>query len=153
FCLFSGQRSGIARDQGGSSGIREVRVGTGDRGERRSLSGSPWESGRAQLSLGNPRGFDEPGRALSHEGPVKQASAMTLTPRGSRRGRYNQEAKCLGVAPASVPPGKGDRRAAESLLMMDPTDEPQDLLDRLRQGDQRALAELFSRHRDRLGRM
>jgi RNA polymerase sigma-70 factor (ECF subfamily) len=37
--------------------------------------------------------------------------------------------------------------------MMDPTDEPQDLLDRLRQGDQLALAELFSRHRDRLVRM
>ena len=37
--------------------------------------------------------------------------------------------------------------------MMDQTDDIQDLLDRLRQGDQRALAELFSRHRERLGRM
>jgi RNA polymerase sigma-70 factor (ECF subfamily) len=36
---------------------------------------------------------------------------------------------------------------------MDETDDVQVLLDRLQQGDQHALAELFSRHRDRLGRM
>ncbi len=36
---------------------------------------------------------------------------------------------------------------------MDETDNVQDLLDRLQQGDQQALADLFSRHRDRLGRM
>jgi RNA polymerase sigma-70 factor (ECF subfamily) len=37
--------------------------------------------------------------------------------------------------------------------MIDETDDMPGLLDRLRQGDQEALAELFSRHRDRLGRM
>jgi RNA polymerase sigma-70 factor (ECF subfamily) len=37
--------------------------------------------------------------------------------------------------------------------MTDQTDDLQDLLDRLQQGDQLALAELFSRHRDRLVRM
>src|SRR5262245_58611599 len=37
--------------------------------------------------------------------------------------------------------------------MMDSTDDLQDLLDRVQQGDQLALAELFSRHRDRLVRM
>ena len=36
---------------------------------------------------------------------------------------------------------------------MDETDDVQDLLDRLQQGDQQALADLFSRYRDRLGRM
>jgi RNA polymerase sigma-70 factor (ECF subfamily) len=36
---------------------------------------------------------------------------------------------------------------------MDETEEVQGLLDRLRQGDQQALADLFSRHRERLGRM
>jgi RNA polymerase sigma-70 factor (ECF subfamily) len=37
--------------------------------------------------------------------------------------------------------------------MTDQTDDLQDLLARLQQGDQLALAELFSRHRDRLVRM
>ncbi len=37
--------------------------------------------------------------------------------------------------------------------MTDQTDDLQDLLARLQQGDQLALAELFARHRDRLGRM
>jgi RNA polymerase sigma-70 factor (ECF subfamily) len=37
--------------------------------------------------------------------------------------------------------------------MGDETDDVPGLLNRLQQGDQQALAELFSRHRDRLGRM
>jgi RNA polymerase sigma-70 factor (ECF subfamily) len=37
--------------------------------------------------------------------------------------------------------------------MTDENDEIEGLLDRIRHGDQDALAELFSRHRDRLGRM
>jgi RNA polymerase sigma-70 factor (ECF subfamily) len=37
--------------------------------------------------------------------------------------------------------------------MTDQTDDLQDLLDRVQQGEQLALAELFSRHRDRLVRM
>jgi RNA polymerase sigma-70 factor, ECF subfamily len=36
---------------------------------------------------------------------------------------------------------------------MDETDEVRPLLDRLQAGDQQALGELFSRYRDRLGRM
>ncbi len=37
--------------------------------------------------------------------------------------------------------------------MLDESDDVEGLLDRIRHGDQDALAELFSRHRDRLGRM
>jgi RNA polymerase sigma-70 factor (ECF subfamily) len=37
--------------------------------------------------------------------------------------------------------------------MIDETDDVENLLARIRHGDQDALAELFSRHRDRLGRM
>jgi RNA polymerase sigma-70 factor, ECF subfamily len=37
--------------------------------------------------------------------------------------------------------------------MKDESDELEGLLDRIRRGDQDALADLFSRHRDRLGRM
>ena len=36
---------------------------------------------------------------------------------------------------------------------MDESDHVQDLIDRIKQGDQNALADLFSQHRDRLGRM
>src|SRR5579875_364380 len=71
-----------------------------------------------------------------------------------RRGPNNEGAPCLRVARVSVPSGGWrDRLAAESQAMTDQTDDLQDLLARLQQGDQLALAELFARHRDRLGRM
>lgn len=48
---------------------------------------------------------------------------------------------------------KGRAVAGAGVSMSSTEDEPEDLADRVRRGDERALGELFSRHRDRLWRM
>src|SRR4051812_39103517 len=45
------------------------------------------------------------------------------------------------------------RRSRAETFMTDESDDIQETVDRVRRGDQHALAALFSRHRDRLRRM